>query len=97
MPFYCYICLHRRILVGFFSKFKNNYSVKNTPTWSKFQLDLHIILYFMTYPYIRFELEFVQLLQSNKERKVNDDKRLEGQNGVTLYALGHFMARHKKI
>lgn len=64
MPFYCYICLHRRILVGFFSKFKNNYSVKNTPTWSKFQLDLHIILYFMTYPYIRFELECVQLLQS---------------------------------
>lgn len=46
----------------------------------------------MTYPYIS-----VCNCCRDKERKVNDDRRLEGQNWVTLYALGHSsLAQHKK-
>lgn len=45
MLFQCYICLHRRILVRVFSKFKNNYLSKILPLGPNFNLTC--ILYYI--------------------------------------------------
>lgn len=90
-----FVCTEE-FLLGFFLSSRIITLSKILPLGPNFNLTC--ILYYILW---RIHISDLSLNVCNccrvKERKVNDDKRLEGQNGVTLYALGHFMARHKKI
>lgn len=89
-----FVCTEE-FLLGFFLSSRIITLSKILPLGPNFNLTC--ILYYILW---RIHISDLSLNVCNccrvKERKVNDDKRLEGQNGVTLYALGHFMARHKK-
>lgn len=90
-----FVCTEE-FLLGFFLSSRIITLSKILPLGPNFNLTC--ILYYILW---RIHISDLSLNVCNccrvKERKVNDDKRLEGQNGVTLYALGHFMAWHKKI